>query len=85
MKTFFDLSFVPRIQYDADALDDPKSLASVKEQLRKKVDVCKDADDDYIDSPVFTYKIYETITIPDKSKIAEDSTSLNVNSAFEFH
>ncbi len=76
MKTFFDLSFVPRIQYDADALDDPKSLASVKEQLRKKVDVCKDADDDYIDSPVFTYKIYETITIPDKSKIAEDSTSL---------
>ena len=83
---FFDITFCPQIYYDSEKQRDKKEIDRISRVLSEIIDVCKNADDDYIDSPVFNYRIYdytyeEPIKTNDKqkslsSKIAEGNRFL---------
>ena len=57
--SFFDLSFNPHITYDSDRLRDIDEISRISNILKNVIETCKKSDDNYIDSPVFSYGIYE--------------------------
>lgn len=56
---FFDLTFNPQIFYDSEKQEDPEEKKRISKLLSEIIDVCKNSDDNYIDSPVFNYQIYD--------------------------
>lgn len=56
---FFDLTFNPQIFYDSEKQEDPEEKKRISKLLSEIIDVCKHSDDNYIDSPVFNYQIYD--------------------------
>lgn len=57
--TFFDLTFHPHITYDSECQKDINEINRIAGILTKIIETCKNAGDDYIDSPVFSYNIYK--------------------------
>lgn len=57
--TFFDLTFNPQIRYDSSKQKDKSEINRVADILRNVIKTCKESDDNYIDSPVFIYNIYD--------------------------
>ena len=57
--SFFDLSFNPHITYDSDRQRDIDEISRISNILKNVIETCKKSDDNYIDSPVFSYGIYE--------------------------
>lgn len=58
--TFFDLTFNPHITYDSECQKDINEINRVANILSKIIETCKNAGDDYIDSPVFSYGVYKS-------------------------
>lgn len=56
--SFFDLTFNPHIIYDSEKQRDIDEINRVSEILKNVIEICEKADDTYIDSPVFSYGIY---------------------------
>ena len=56
---FFDLTFMPQIIYDSDKQKDIDEISRVGVQLSNVIDICKNSDETYIDSPVFSMRIYD--------------------------
>lgn len=57
--SFFDLTFSPHITYDSEKQKDIDEINRVSDILKNVIETCKKSDDDYIDSPVFSYGIYK--------------------------
>ncbi|OPX45964.1 hypothetical protein CLHUN_04390 [Ruminiclostridium hungatei] len=76
---FFDITFNPQIYYDSNKQRDSDEIQRVSQLLADIIEVCKNSDDDYIDSPVFSYGIYNNISEA-VSQIDEDvNTSLRAD------
>ena len=56
--SFFDLTFNPHIIYDSEKQRDIDEINRVSEILKNVIEICEKADYTYIDSPVFSYGIY---------------------------
>ena len=56
--SFFDLTFNPHITYDSEKQRDIDEINRVSSILKKVIETCKKSDETYIDSPVFSYDIY---------------------------
>lgn len=57
--SFFDLTFNPHIIYDSEKQREIDEINRVANILKNVIETCKKSDDNYIDSPVFSYGIYE--------------------------
>jgi hypothetical protein len=76
---FFDITFNPQIYYDSNKQRDSEEIKRVSRLLANIIEVCKNSDDSYIDSPVFSYGIYNNIS-EDVSQIDEyANTSLRID------
>lgn len=67
--SFFDLTFNPHIIYDSEKQKEIDEIKRVSEILKNVIETCKYSDENYIDSPVFSYRIYEqamNIVQPDR-------------------
>ena len=56
---FFDLTFTPQIIYDSTKQTDINEIQRVSDILKKVIQTCKNSDETYVDSPVFSMRIYD--------------------------
>lgn len=73
---FFDLTFNPHIIYDSEKQKDIDEINRVSNILKSVIETCKKADDSYIDSPVFSYDIYNQAIISTQSNKMSEALSL---------
>lgn len=67
--SFFDLTFNPHITYDSERQKEIDEIDKISSILKNVIKTCIHSDEYYIDSPVFSYRIYEqtmNIVQPDK-------------------
>nr|WP_147342853.1 tetratricopeptide repeat-containing protein [Mediterraneibacter faecis] len=74
--SFFDLTFNPHIIYDSEKQKDIDEINRVSNILKSVIETCKKADDSYIDSPVFSYDIYNQAIISTQSNKMSEALSL---------
>lgn len=74
--SFFDLTFNPHIIYDSEKQKDIDEINRVSNILKSVIETCKKADDNYIDSPVFSYDIYNQAIISTQSNKISEALSL---------
>lgn len=84
---FFDLTFNPQIYYDSEKQREQEEINRVSHLLSEIIDVCKNSNDDYIDSPVFNYGIYDCISeepsVPNENQISLSCKISEGNSLLE--
>lgn len=59
--SFFDLTFNPHITYDSEKQKEIYEINRISNILKNVIKTCIYSDEYYIDSPVFSYKIYEQV------------------------
>lgn len=74
--SFFDLTFNPHIIYDSEKQRDFDEINRVSNILKNVIEICKKSDEGYIDSPVFSYGIYEQVMSIVQPNYLSDTLSL---------
>lgn len=59
--SFFDLTFNPHIIYDSERQKEIDEINKITNILKNVIETCKASDESYVDSPVFSYGIYNHI------------------------
>lgn len=73
--SFFDLTFNPHILYDSEKQKEIDEINRVANILKSVIETCKKSDDNYIDSPVFSYGIYnQAMSIVQPNKLSCSSS-----------